>query len=122
MKTRLNFNKIARGLGAQRRGSVNSSGGYFGAMELLSDLEVCFRVPVNGGRATDPGWTERRLVPFAPKTLKRLEALTRRIREQGGTKLEPMQIAGLLLEKTLERITESEAEDLVDRNLPSRQR
>ena len=64
MKTHLDMDKIATGLGAQRQGKVRASGGYFGAMQLRADVEARFRVPSGGGRATDPLWTERRLVPL----------------------------------------------------------
>jgi len=113
MKTRLDMNKIAKALGAERRGKVVASGGHFGALQLLADVVTRFRVPSGGGRPTDPGWTERRLVPLAPRTLKRLEELTVRVRKHGGANLEPMQLAALLLEKTTERISEDEAEKLV---------
>jgi hypothetical protein len=69
MKKQLNMDKIARGLGAERRGKVSAKGGYFGAMQVLADVEATFRVPQGGGRPTDPRWTERRLVPLAPQTL-----------------------------------------------------
>lgn len=113
MKTQLDMDKIARGLGAERRGKVTASGGYFGAMQLLADVEARFRVPSGGGRPTDPRWTERRLVPLAPKTLERLEEITAKVREHGGVSLEPMQLAALLLEKTTEQLSEGEAEELV---------
>ena len=70
-------------------------------------------LPRTGGRATDPRWTERRLVPLAPETLKRLEDITSRVREHGGVNVEPMQLAGLLLEKTARQLSEAEAEKLV---------
>ena len=92
MKTLLNMDKIAQGLGAERRGKVAAAGGYFGAVQLVADIEARFRVPAGGGRATDPRWTERRLVPLAPKTLERLEAITARVREHGGVNVEPMQL------------------------------
>lgn len=121
MKTQLDMNKIAKGLRAHRRASVAATGGYFGAMQLLADVEARFRVPPGGGRSTDPSWTERRLVPLAPRTLKRLEEITAKVRERGGASLEPMQLAALLLEKTTERIGETEAEELVrPRRLASR--
>ena len=63
MKTRLNMDKIARGLRAERRGKVAAPGGYFGAMQLLAEIETRFRVPSGGGRPTDASWTERCLVP-----------------------------------------------------------
>ncbi len=113
MKTQLDMNKIARGLGAERRGNVSSTGGYFGAMQLLADIEARLRVPTSGGRPTDPQWTERRLLPLAPRTLKRLEEITAKVREHGGLNLEPMQLAALLLEKTTEGLSEDEAEELV---------
>jgi len=113
MKTQLDMNKIAKGLRAHRRGKATASGGYFGAMQLLADVEARFRVPPRGGRATDPSWTERRLVPLAPRTLKRLEEITAKVRERGSSNLEPMQLAALILEKTTERISESEAQELI---------
>jgi hypothetical protein len=113
MKTRLDMNKIARGLGAERRGKVAASGGYFGAIQLLADIETRFRVPSGGGRPTDARWTERRLVPLAPRTLKRLEEIAAKVRSQGGVIVEPMQLAALLLEKTAEQLNEDKAERLV---------
>jgi hypothetical protein len=99
MKPHLDMNRIARGLRAERKGKGAVGGGYFGAMQLLADIEARFRVPAGGGRATDPDWTERRLVPLAPRTLKRLEAITEDVRARSGVSVEPMQIAALLLER-----------------------
>ena len=113
MKLQLDMNKIARGLGAERRGKVSATGGYFGAMQLVADIDARFRVPVGGGRSTDPRWTERRLVPLAPRTLERLEAITEKVRERSGVNVEPMQLAALLLEKTTEQLSEDEAKELV---------
>jgi len=50
------MDKIARGLGAERRGKVSSSGGHFGAMQILAEIEARFRVPSGGGRPTHPAW------------------------------------------------------------------
>jgi hypothetical protein len=113
MGTQLNMDKIAKGLGAVRRGKVSAPGGYFGAMQLLADIEARFRVPAGGGRPTDPHWTERRLVPLAPRTLERLEELTARVREHGGVNLEPMQLAALLLERSAAQLSDEEAAKLV---------
>jgi hypothetical protein len=82
-------------------------------MQLLADIEARFRVPAGGGRPTDPHWTERRLVPLAPQTIKRLEALTAKVREREGVSLEPMQLAALLLEKTIEHLRKDEAQEIV---------
>jgi hypothetical protein len=112
MKMQLDMDKIAEGLGAERRGKVTSTGGYFGAMQLLADIEARFRVPSGGGRPTDPGWTERRLLPLAPRTLKKLEEISAKVREH-GMNVEPMQLAALLIEKTTEQLSEDEAEELV---------
>jgi hypothetical protein len=113
MKRKLDMDRIAEGLGAERRGKVSATGGYFGAMQLLADVEVKFRVPAGGGRPTDPRWTERRLVPLALKTLERLEDITAWVRKHGGINLEPMQLAALILEKTTSQLSEAEAEKLV---------
>ena len=113
MKPQLDMNRIAKGLRAPRRGKATASGGYFGAMQLVADIQARFRVPRGGGRPTDPSWTERRLVPLAPRTLKRLEEIAAKVRARGSANLEPMQLAALLLEKTAEQISETEAEGLV---------
>ena len=113
MKPSLDMNKIARGLRAERKGKVSVGGGYFGAMQLLAEIEARFRVPMGGGRATDPAWTERRLVPLAPRTLKRLEAITEGVRARSGVSVEPMQLAALLLEKTTEQLNDDNVRDLV---------
>jgi len=113
MKPHLDMNKIALGLRAERKGHVSAGGGYFGAMQLLAEIEARFRVPVGGGRATDPEWTERRLVPLAPRTIKRLEAMTEGVKARSGVSVEPMQLAALLLEKTTEQINEDDVKDLV---------
>ncbi len=113
MKTRLDMDKIASGLRAKREGKVPASGGYFGAMQVLAEVAARFRVPARGGRPTDPHWTERRLVPLAPRTLERLEELTARIREHSQVNVEPMQLAGLLLERTTEEVSMKEAEQLI---------
>jgi hypothetical protein len=39
MKTQLDMEKIAKGLGAERRGKVANSGGYFGTLQLLLNTE-----------------------------------------------------------------------------------
>ena len=45
------MDRIAKGLGAERRGKVSATSGYFGAMQLLADVEAKFRVPAAvGGR------------------------------------------------------------------------
>ena len=114
MKAQLDMEKIAKGLGAVRRGKVSASAGHFGALQLLADVEARFRTPAGGGRPTDPRWTERRLVRLAPRTLERLEEITAKIRSHGAVNLEAMQVAALLLERTTEQLSGDEAEELVE--------
>lgn len=108
----LDMDKIAKALGADRQGKVSATGGYFGAVQLSADIQARFRVPTGGGRATDPNWTERRLVPLAPRTLARLEELAAKLRVQGHVAIEPMQLAALLLEKTTNQVSDADAESL----------
>jgi len=112
MKTHLDMDKIAKALRAERRGKVVAGGGYFGAMQLLAEIEARFRVPSGGGRPTDPAWTERRLLPLAPKTLKKLEEVSAKVRKH-GVSIQPMQLAALLIERTADQLSEDEVEDLV---------
>ncbi len=75
MNEQLDMDKIAEGLGAERVGKVRASGGYFGAVQLAAEVAQRFRVPPGGGRATNPEWTERRLIPLSQRTLRRLEEM-----------------------------------------------
>ena len=112
-KSHLDMNKIARGLGAQRSGKISAPGGYFGAMQVLADVQARFQAPPGGGRRTDPTWTERRLVPLSRRTLSRLERITAKARKRNGVGLEPMQVAALLLEKMTEQLSVDQVEKLV---------
>jgi hypothetical protein len=113
MKPRLDMDKIAKALGAERKGKVTAGSGYFGAAQLAAEVQARFRAPGGGGRATDPGWTERRQVPFTKSTLKRLEALAKQVRDLAKLSIEPLQLAALLLERAAERASEEDAEELV---------
>jgi hypothetical protein len=65
MKTRLDMNKIARGLRAERQGKVPAGGGYFGAMRLLADIETRFRVPAGkDDRTTQRGGSRGISLPY----------------------------------------------------------
>ncbi len=105
---KIDLDKIARTLGGERRGRVTAQGGYFGAMELAAEVTRRFRVPPRGGRATDPRWTDKRLIPLAPETMARLEALTKRIRKRKHVALEPMQLAAMLVEQKIKELREAD--------------
>jgi len=108
----LDMDKIAKGLGAERRGKVAAGGGHFGAHGLAAEVQARFRVPAGGGRASVPEWTERRLLPLAPKTLTRIEDLAARLRSKSGVGIEPMQLAALLLERIAGAIGDDELEEV----------
>jgi hypothetical protein len=112
-KRKLDTDKIARGLRARKKGTVYPTGGYPGAAQLAAEVQARFRVPPGGGRPTDPRWSDKRLVPIAPRTLKRLERIAKRLHEETGVRVEPMQLAAILLETTIESVGAEEAEKLV---------
>lgn len=112
MKDRLDIDKISKALGGERRGNVAAKGGYFGALQVAIEAEARFRIPARGGRATNPSWSERRLLPLAPETLERLGELSRRIRDDRGVSIEPMQLAAILIERAAEKMSAAEAKDL----------
>jgi hypothetical protein len=101
-KPKIDMNKIAKALGAERRGEVVAGTGYFGAMQVVAEIQARFKAPSGGGRSTDPSWTDRRLVPLAPKTLGTLERLAKVVSEKGGVTVSPLQVAALLLEHAAE--------------------
>jgi hypothetical protein len=112
MRTKLDMDKIAKALGAQRRGKVVATGGHFGATQLAAEVQARFRVPRGGGRPTDPSWTERRLLPLSARTLKKLEQVTAVVRKHGKS-IDPMQLAALIVEKSAESLDSREAESLL---------
>ncbi len=113
MKPTLNMDKIAKGLKAERMGCVTAKSGYFGAHQVAAEVQARFRPPTSGGRSTDPSWTERRLVAFTPKTLAKLEELTVQVGLMANLKVEPLQLAAILVEVAAEQMGKEEAERLV---------
>ena len=113
MKAQLDMDKIAKGLRAERGGRVAAKGGHLGAHQLAAEIQARFRAPVGGGRATVADWTERRLVPLRPKTLKWLELAAAKLTASGGVTIEPMQLAALLLERAAEDAGDGEAEETI---------
>jgi hypothetical protein len=97
-KPKLDMDKIAKGLRAERRGEVRAGGGHFGARQLVAEVQSRFRAPAGGGRSTDPSWTEKRLLSLAPETLARLERLAKAVSDK-GLSVGPLQVAALLLER-----------------------
>jgi hypothetical protein len=85
-----------------RRGKISPKGGYFGALQLAAEVAARFRVPESGGRATDPSWSEQRLVRLSPKTLQQLEQLA----EQAEAS--PMEVTALLLERAVQTVVSQE--------------
>src|SRR6516164_11564787 len=98
----LDMERIAQALGAERRGKVSRRPGYFGALQLAAEIAARFRVPDGGGRATDPSWSEQRLVRLSPQTLEQLDKLA----EQAHAS--PMQVAALLLERAVQTVVSQE--------------
>jgi hypothetical protein len=111
-KPKLDAKKIAKALGAEPGGKVSAKGGYFGAMQLVAEIQSRFQVPQGGGRATDPQWTERRLVPLAPQTLTRLTQLAKTLHDEQGIVIAPLQLAALLLEHAAGEVDDLGAEKL----------
>jgi hypothetical protein len=112
--------RIARTLGAEQRGTVAAKGGHFGAMQLVAEIQSRFQVPEGGGRATDPHWTERRLVPLAPGTLARLSQIAKKLHDERGIVIAPLQLAGLLLERAAGEVDDRAAEKLAREHVSHR--
>jgi hypothetical protein len=56
MKMQLDMDRIARGLGAERRGKIAARGGYFGAMQLWpTSRRASAYLRVEAGRQTPAG-------------------------------------------------------------------
>ncbi len=102
MSDPLDMDRIAKNLGAERRGKVVSRGGYFGAVQLAAEVGARFRVPDGGGRPTDPSWDDQRLIRLSSTTLEQLAQLAERAHAS------PMQVAALLLERAVQSAADQE--------------
>ncbi len=119
-KAELDTTKIAKALGAEHRGKVAAKSGHFGAMQLVAEIQSRFQVPHGGGRPTDPNWTERRLVPLAPETLTRLSQMAKKLHDELGIVIAPLQLAGLLLEHAAGEVDDRGAEKLAREHIGHR--
>jgi len=103
-RTKISHARLAKNLGARVRGRVRAGGGYFGALQLAEEVRQRFKAAVGGGRARDPQWTLKRLMPVRPETLARLQAVAARVSEIVEFRVEPLQVAALLVERDLDRL------------------
>ena len=113
-KKSLDIDRIAKRLGGERRGKVGAGHGFFGALQLASEVHARFQAPSNGGRPTDPSWGERRLVPLTSPTLARLERLAKAVTKAAGQEVSAMLVAALLLEKAALQAREEDAAKLLE--------
>lgn len=80
-----------------------------GPLDLLQlRAELGGRLQSSGGRPSDPEWSIRRLVPFKKNAWEKLELLAEQCRSTGQS-VSPSQLAALLIERGLQRLTESKA-------------
>jgi hypothetical protein len=105
---RLDQRQLSANLGSTIRGRVTAKAGYFGALELAESVRRSFKPPAGGGRARDRRWTMKRLIPVRPETLARLEKLADAVSELVDHRVEPLQVAALLIERDLEQGSEEE--------------
>ncbi len=70
--------------------------------KLKEELEARLKTPVGGGRSTDPGWSERRVVGMTKDTLRTLKRIAAAL-NRDGVAVAPMQVAAVLLEHELAR-------------------
>ena len=105
---RLDQRQLSANLGSTIRGRVTAKAGYFGALDLAESVRRSFKPPAGGGRARDRRWTMKRLIPVRPETLARLEKLADAVSDLVDYRVEPLQVAALLIERDLEQGSEEE--------------
>jgi hypothetical protein len=105
---KVNIDKIAKKLGATRRGRVEARSGYFGAMELVAEVQRRFNVPPTGGRATDASLTVQRQIALQERTYKRLVTMAERLTKATGKSIGPLQVGTVLLERAADELDEAD--------------
>jgi hypothetical protein len=104
----LDQKRLSANLGSTIRGRVTAKAGYFGALQLAESVRLQFSPPAGGGRSRDRRWTMKRLIPIRPETLARLEKLADAVSDLVDYRVEPLQVAALLIERDLEQWGEKE--------------
>ena len=99
----LDYDQIAKGLGAKRGGKVEAKGGYFGALGLAAEIAA--------RRSPEPE-RQQHPVPLTPKAHQRLEELAQKLQAR-GIAVTPMQLASLLIEKLTEKTDDEVAQSLL---------
>jgi hypothetical protein len=113
MRSKISHARLARNLGSRVSGHARAGAGYFGALQVAEEVRRRFRSAPGGGRARDPEWTQKRLLPFRPETLARLQVLSARVSAIVEFRVEPLQIAALLVERDLDRLDDREVVEAV---------
>jgi hypothetical protein len=112
-RAKISHARLARNLGSRVSGHVGAGAGYFGALQVAEEVRRRFKAAVGGGRARDPQWTLKRLMPVRPETLARLQAVAARVSEIVEFRVEPLQVAALLVERDLDRLDDREVIEAV---------
>jgi hypothetical protein len=112
-RPKLSHARLAKNLGSRVSGRVRAGAGYFGALQVAEEVRHRFKAAPGGGRARDPEWTQKRLLPFRPETLSRLQALAARVSEIVEFRVEPLQVAAMLVERDLDRLDDREVVEAV---------
>lgn len=112
-RAKISHAQLAKNLGSRVSGRVKAGAGYFGALQVAEEVHRRFKAAVGGGRARDPRWTLKRLMPVRPETLTRLQALAAQVSEIVEFRVEPLQVAALLVERDLDRLDDREVVEAV---------
>ena len=100
-RQKIDEGKLAKNRGSKAEGTTTTRPGYFGAVQLAQEVRRRFKTPATGGRGRDPGWTTKRLMPVRRETLARLQELARAVSQIVDYRVEPLQVAALILERDL---------------------
>jgi hypothetical protein len=100
-RRKINQAKLARNLGSVVRGRVTARSGYLGTLEVAEEVRRRFKAPASGGRARDPRWTAKRLMPVRRETLTRLQEIAKAVSQIVDYRVEPLQLAALIVERDL---------------------
>ena len=112
-RAKISHAHLAKNLRSRISGRVRPNAGYFGALQVAEDVRRRFKPAVGGGRGRDPEWTLKRLMPVRPETLTRLQALAAQVSEIVEFRVEPLQVAALLVERDLDRLDDHEVVEAV---------
>jgi hypothetical protein len=112
MKRQLNYDKIARILGAERGGEMTAGSGYFAACQLAAEVRARSSQPKPHRQESSTRAVYEFCIYLSPRLMRKLEAIAAKAQEE-GLHVEVAELASEAFEDSVRRLTAKKAIRLI---------